>query len=271
MARGRMISKTLSTSVCYARLFDVIPDLAEFAQSLYPLLVAHADDFGREQGDITTVKYRIHPRSPRSEADFSLAMDALRGVGLIDWYVAKGRECYQIAKFDDHQTGLHKRTRSQFPPYVSGKFPEVPGQEKGRELKGTELNGTEGKGIEKSEKEQERPLALANASRPLFDGRNARRHGQHAWCDGDRNLCVTAWVHEELVGKRGGPAFDAEIRLWYAATIAELRDQVVGEKSTDDFWRGKFAEQWPPAARQVQHGKSAQSVANARRAFGGVS
>lgn len=126
MARGRMISKTLSTSVCFARLFEVCPDLAEFAQSLYPLLVSHADDFGREQGDLLTIKYRIHPRSPRSEGEFGIAMRALADVGLIEWYEARGRTCYQIAKFDEHQIGLHKRTRSAFPT-VSGKFPEIPG------------------------------------------------------------------------------------------------------------------------------------------------
>lgn len=140
MARGRMISKTLSTSVCYARLFEVCPELAEFAQSLYPLLVAHADDFGREQGDTITVKYRMHPRSPRSEGEFAAAMQALHDVGLIVWYEVRGRRCYQIQRFDEHQTGLHKRTRSQFPavPGNSGKAPEVPDQ-----LNRTEENRTE--------------------------------------------------------------------------------------------------------------------------------
>src|SRR3990167_4427944 len=147
MARGRMISKTLSTSVCFARLFDRYPEVAEFAQSLYPLLVAHADDFGREQGDVLTVKYRIHPRSPRSEADFELAMAALHNVGLIEWYDARGRQCYQICKFEEHQSGLHKRTRSQFPPVpgISGKVPEVPAQLKGTELNRTELKRTQQK------------------------------------------------------------------------------------------------------------------------------
>jgi len=140
-----MISKSLSTSVCFARLFEVCPDLAEFAQSLYPLLVSHADDFGREQGDVLTVKYRIHPRSPRSEQEFERAIHALHDVGLIVWYEAKGRRCYQVVKFDDHQTGLHKRTKSAFPavPGNSGNFPESPGQ-----LKRTEEKRTEGKGTE---------------------------------------------------------------------------------------------------------------------------
>ena len=51
MARGRMLSKSLSTSTKRARLHRVLGppcptcggSLAEFAQALYPLLVAHAD------------------------------------------------------------------------------------------------------------------------------------------------------------------------------------------------------------------------------------
>lgn len=115
MARGRMIAKTLSTSQRFARLFEVTPDLAEFAQSLYPLLVAHADDFGRQQGDTFTVRHSVHPTSPRAAADFDTALQALHDVGLIVRYEARGRQCIQIAQFDRHQQGLHKRTESEFP------------------------------------------------------------------------------------------------------------------------------------------------------------
>jgi hypothetical protein len=123
-----MLSKTLSTSARFAQLFDVCPSLAEFAQSLYTLLVAHSDDFGREEGDAATVKFRFHPRSPRAVEDFTAALAALDAVGLISWYDADGRRCYEIAKFEQHQTGLNKRTHSHFPdpPGSSRNFQDIP-------------------------------------------------------------------------------------------------------------------------------------------------
>ena len=142
MARGRIISKSLSTSQKYAALYEVAPALAEFCQALFPLLVAHADDFGRLPGDPFTVKHMIMPTSPRVITEFAAGLTALDSVGLLAWYEADGRKFIQIMKFDDHQPGLHKRTRSQIPdpPMFTGCFPEIPS-----EGNRTELNRTEQK------------------------------------------------------------------------------------------------------------------------------
>lgn len=137
-----MISKTLSTSQKYAALGTRVPPFAEFCQALYPLLVAHSDDFGRLQGDSFTVKHQCHPTSPRSLDDFTSALRALHDVELIAWYSVGGRFFIQINNFESHQSGLHKRTRSQFPRVpgaCSGNDPEFPYQEKGREEKRREL------------------------------------------------------------------------------------------------------------------------------------
>jgi hypothetical protein len=139
MARGRMIAKTLSTSRKYGRLHEVAGKRAEFCQALYPLLVAHADDFGRLPGDVYTVKHAIIPTSPRKEHDLTAALAALHLVGLIQWYEVGESKCIQITNFDAHQQGLHKRSRSAFPG-APGKFPEIPSEEKGTEQKGTEEN-----------------------------------------------------------------------------------------------------------------------------------
>ena len=90
MARGRMIDKTLSTSARRAALHGDSPELAEFAQALYPLLVAHADDWGCQAGDAFTVKHRIDPCSPRPLEAFQEALEALHRVGLIVWYDTAG-------------------------------------------------------------------------------------------------------------------------------------------------------------------------------------
>lgn len=131
MARGRMISKSLSTSEKYAALHEADPGLAEFCQSLFPLLVAHADDFGRLAGDPFSVRLSIMPTSPRVITEFGSALALLDRVGLIRLYEAGGRKFIQIQKFEDHQTGLHKRTRSHFPdpPTDSGKSLENPSEQ----------------------------------------------------------------------------------------------------------------------------------------------
>lgn len=155
-----MISKSLSTSEKRAALHVSVPELAEFCQQLYPLLVAHSDDFGRLQGDCFTVKHLIDPSSPRPIPEFERALVALHDVGLIVWYEVAGRRYIQIEHFDEHQSGLTKRTSPKFPepPGDSSNFLESPDQsnslgngtsvkvtEKSFELKGTEQKGTEGK------------------------------------------------------------------------------------------------------------------------------
>lgn len=115
MARGRMISKSLSTSEKYAALVPAGGALAEFCQALYPLLVVHTDDFGRLQGDPFTVKSLCYPTSPRSLAEFATGLETLQRVGLITWYDVRDKRFIQIMQFEHHQAGLHKRTASKFP------------------------------------------------------------------------------------------------------------------------------------------------------------
>lgn len=136
-----MISKSLSTSEARAALHRVVPNLAEFCHALYPLLIAHSDDFGRLQGDSFTVKHAIEPTSPRLLQDFEAGLQAMDEVDLIQWYGTNGRKFIQIQDFEEHQTGLHKRTKSAFPDpprAVSRKSPESPSEEKRTELKGRE-------------------------------------------------------------------------------------------------------------------------------------
>lgn len=103
MARGRMISKTLSTSEKRAELHDVVPELAEFCQALYPLLIAHADDWGCLQGDVFTVKHLVDPSSPRTRHEFERALIALHNVGLIVWYEADGKRFIHVTSWFAHQ------------------------------------------------------------------------------------------------------------------------------------------------------------------------
>lgn len=145
-----MIAKTLSTSERYARLHPVAGKLAEFCQALYPLLVAHSDDSGRQQGDVFTVKHAVCPSSPRQLADVEKALVALHQVGLITWYEFAQRNYIEISDFAPHQPGLKNRDNSKIPPVPpnAAVCREMPLKGKGRELKRTEEKGKEGNGTD---------------------------------------------------------------------------------------------------------------------------
>lgn len=159
MARGRLISKSLSTSAKFAALQTSHPDLAEFCQVLYMLLVAHSDDWGRQSGDVFTIKHVIVPASARTMAEVEAAIIALHNGGMVTWYDTDGRKVIQINDFETHQPGLHKRTdtKSKFLPPTGnepqiqevpdtrGNFPQGAGSSSLREE-----NLTEGKGREEN-------------------------------------------------------------------------------------------------------------------------
>lgn len=98
-----MLSKTLSTSAKVARLHKACPKLAEFCRLLFPLLIAHADDWGRLPGDEETVKLMVDPISPRRLSDFVAALHLLHEVNLITWYQVGERKVIEIVDFANHQ------------------------------------------------------------------------------------------------------------------------------------------------------------------------
>ena len=159
MARGRMISKSLSTSERFASLHDHAGKLAEFCQSLYPLMLAHADDFGRLQGDVFTIKHLVHPTSPRRLTEFEAALKALHNSGLIVWYEVDDKWYVYLSGWFAHQQlkGHDKDGRKSAipdPPENPSKFelsaqicPKSPKvaltKEKRTELKGTYTVGAD--------------------------------------------------------------------------------------------------------------------------------
>jgi len=124
-------------------LLQAAGKLGEFCQVLFPLIVANTDDFGRMAGDAFTIKNVVLPSSRRPEPDFEQALQAMHEVGLLVRYVVDGAIYLQISKFDEHQPGLTKRTRSKFP-----EIPEFHGTPVKLPLNLTELKGKELKGIE---------------------------------------------------------------------------------------------------------------------------
>ena len=189
MARGRMLSKTLSTSRKFAAVALAAGELGEFCQTLYALLVAHADDFGRLSGDAFTVKHRCHPTSIRGLPEFEAALQQLHDAGLLTRYVVGADVFVEITDFEQHQAGLHKRTASKFPniPGTSGKLPDIPKNSLLREGKGRELNRREGKGTDARKDARTSPPAAPPRKRPLFEGERLTVFDWQ-WADCDRTL-----------------------------------------------------------------------------------
>jgi hypothetical protein len=156
-----MISKSLGSSRRFHAVLTHGGALGEFAQLLYPLVVANADDWGRLAGDAFTIKAVVLPTSPRPEAEFEAALVALERAELLTRYSAGVEAVYlQVTKFDEHQTGLHKRTPSKYPPRQSR---EVPGSSEKLPPNLTELNLTEFK------RTAARSAALRAPARFLFE------------------------------------------------------------------------------------------------------
>jgi len=127
VANRRMISKRISIS-------DRVSAVSEFSQLLYTWIIPHTDDWGRIDGSPKIVKALVMPLSKRKEKDFEKSLKEMADLGLITWYAVDNRLFIHILGFENHQTGLEKRTHSKFPDiplktddgiYPSEKFSEV--------------------------------------------------------------------------------------------------------------------------------------------------
>jgi DnaD/phage-associated family protein len=164
MARKRSISKQISIS-------EQVDQLSDQAALLFTWMIPHCDDFGRLPDSVKKLAAMVIPLR-RGKPGWSYediekylvemehAVDEA-GVPLIIRYMGEdGTKVIQLPKFDQHQDGLHKRTKSQFPeppqtfwevPGNSGKFP--------LEQKRTEQKRKE----EEAEEEEKDPIGLATS------------------------------------------------------------------------------------------------------------
>lgn len=101
--------------------------------------------------------------------------------------------------------------------------------------------------------------AIDDRPKPIINGAELRRHGQHAWCDFDRGLCVPYGLHDEF--RKKGLKSDAELKAWYPLIVQAVAGKPVGD-DLFRFWQTAFG-QWVgtiPAKR----GRVAQSIRDAQ-------
>lgn len=156
MANARMLHKKISLS-------EQVDHISERAQLLFTWMLSHADDFGRMPGSPVWVKGAVVPLKPWAIDEVEGYLQEMTHEGLILRYKSGGKQFIQFPSWEGHQSGLHKRTKSEYPApeeaddaepaseQASGNFPEIPGTSgKVQELPGnSRLNGREGKGTER--------------------------------------------------------------------------------------------------------------------------
>lgn len=107
MAKGRMISKSISTSEKLASLYDIpmddlgISNGAEFCSLLYTWTNLHTDDYGQLSAKPRSVKLVVLPASPRPVKDFEVALQILHQVRLISLH--SDAQVLRIIDFEEHQ------------------------------------------------------------------------------------------------------------------------------------------------------------------------
>lgn len=234
MARGRMISKSLSTSEKFAKLQELSPDSAEFCQVLYMLMVAHADDEGRLSGSAFHVKHAVVPTSLRPVADVESALLCLVQVGLIRRGAVHETEVIEVTGFANHQTGLKLRENSKLPalPDFAGNGRILPS-----ELNRTELKGTEGKGTERADAlpAPDVPPVWVNRQKPtgLVASHRSCRSEASAACY--RGICVPAFLVSEWTQQTDAGYVSAFVQ----GVIAVLPDGPIGDPPLA-FWRDRW-------------------------------
>lgn len=176
MARGRLISKSLGSSRKFHSVIHVGGKLGEFCQVLFPLIVANTDDFGRMAGDAFTIKNVVLPSSRRSEQEFERALGVMHDVQLIARYVVEGAIYLQVIKFDEHQPGLTKRTKSKFPeiPADSGIAGNLP-------LNLTEFKRRESNGREENPEPARRADGLFDLFWAAYPKKKSKDDARRAW------------------------------------------------------------------------------------------
>lgn len=114
---------------------EQVNDLSLKAALLFTWMIPHTDDFGRMLGSPKKVKAIVVPlREDFTSKDVDDALNEMHKIGLICRYKLNDESYIQFIKFETHQQGLHKRTKSKIPPPEEGNsiessesFPEVPG------------------------------------------------------------------------------------------------------------------------------------------------
>lgn len=107
MARGRIISKAISTS-------RKVSEVSDQAALLFSWVQPHTDDYGRIEGGADDVLFSVVPRRNWSEEQVESYLKELYEKDLVKVYHDKtGKRYVEVVDFDQHQTFRSDRDRKE--------------------------------------------------------------------------------------------------------------------------------------------------------------
>lgn len=95
---------------------EKVQRLSRDARLLMVGLICHADDQGRLNGDVLTIRALVFPRDELPAKKIRTLLDAIRDLGLIYTYSADGFDWIEIRGWSKHQS-INKPTPSRIPSY----------------------------------------------------------------------------------------------------------------------------------------------------------
>lgn len=212
MANRRMINKSISIS-------EQVNSMSEFAQLLFTWMIPHTDDWGIIPGSPKVLKALIIPMSKRSEEEVAEAVKEMANQKLVWNYLVDDKEYIQFCKFEQHQEGLHKRTRPKFPTYEQYiKSKELPGTSGNFTPNLTEQNLTE-ENLNSSSSKPDPFKHYENNIAPLV---KTSRETIIAWIDMDNmqpELICRAIDIAVRKNKRDLAYIDGIIRKWIESNV----------------------------------------------------
>lgn len=97
---------------------EKVQRLSRDARLLMVGLICHADDSGRLNGDVLSIRALVFPRDELTAKKVRTLIDAIASMGLIHVYDADGFPWIEIRGWAKHQS-INKPTPSQIPSYAS--------------------------------------------------------------------------------------------------------------------------------------------------------
>lgn len=97
---------------------EKVQRLSRDARLLFVGLICHADDEGRLNGDVLSIRALVFPRDELTAKKVRTLLDAIDSLGLIHTYDAEGFPWIEITGWNKHQS-INKRTPSRIPPFAA--------------------------------------------------------------------------------------------------------------------------------------------------------
>src|SRR5487761_2456008 len=112
MAERRTIAKKISVS-------EQVNSLStDFARLLFTWMIPHADDYGVLSGSAWSIRSLVIPMLERTNVEVEAALAELEAHELVWRYMGRDKKPYlQFRTWEEHQSGLHKRTAPHQPLY----------------------------------------------------------------------------------------------------------------------------------------------------------